>query len=154
MLFVDRIKSLNFSDLTIDLSRPIGRGAMDSDDHEIFWGVLQRDKIEQLRLISASFEQKRSKSVRDEFRCPLEHDSVLQNIAKHFRRSQLRPQLLMTAGSNNNDRCVRLSTLIYGVVGRRIARVQSDQNIGVSHRKISDAAANEFQPVETACLRN
>src|SRR3954470_6086213 len=121
MLFVDRIKTLDFSDLTIDLSRPTGRRATDSDDHEIFWSVLQWDKIEQLRLISASFEQKRSKSVRDEFRCPLEHDPVLQNIAKHFRRSQLGPQLLMTAGSNNNDRCISLGTLIYRVVGRRIA---------------------------------
>ena len=63
----------------------------------------------------------------------------------------MRADLLVTAGGGDDDLGFCGDSFVQGIVGRGVAGVQCDQDVGTCRVETADRALDEIQAVETAC---
>ena len=96
----------------------------DGRNHQIFAGVLGRNKLEDPGLVTSPLEQQGPQRVRREFCMTLPKNSVTQRAGQRRRHRQLGPNLTMAARRDQQQRRFRLHPLGQRLVGRGVAGVQ------------------------------
>src|SRR6266568_4494166 len=122
-------------------------------NHQVLRGMIGRNEFEYLGVVPGPFEQVSAQRVGDKLRLPLKQDAVLERLRKNRRRAELRAQLLMTAGCDEYQCGAGLDTFRDGVVGRRVARMQRDEDIDPVERRAFDRAGFELKSAEPALTR-
>ena len=125
---------------------------LDCRNHQILCGVLDRNKLEHFRSVARPFQQVRAQRVGYKFRLALLENSVALRRAKYRRRGQLGAQLLLATraddehlGSRGNASCQR-------VIGRSVARVQSNQYVAGFERDVGNCSRREGKSIRHAVL--
>src|SRR2546423_11985058 len=127
--------------------------APDGGDHCVLARVLGRDELEDLHAVACAFEQERAQRVGHGLGLALKQNPVAQDAAQRFGRAHLRPQLLVTARRGDDDRGSGLDALEYCVVGRRVAGVERDEQVGARQREVLNETGLKLQAVEARAPR-
>src|SRR5438552_14851468 len=122
-------------------------------NHQILCGMLGGNELEYFGVVPGTLEQASAQRVGDKLRLSLTQDAVPEGFRKFRRRAELRAQLLVTAGCDQDQCSAGLDTLSDGVVGRRVARVQCNEDIDPVERGAFDGARFELEPAEPALTR-
>ena len=135
--------------LTVFRMFPFHRG-----NHQIFRGMLGGNELEYFGLVPGPFEQGSAQRVGDKLRLPLTQDAVPEGFSKNRRRPELGTQFLVTARCNQYQCSACLDTFREGVVRRRVARVQGNEDIDLVERRAFDRAGFEPKSAEPALTRS
>ena len=118
-------------------------------DHQVLGGVLGRDKFEDFRVVTGPLEQRRAQGVRDKLGLALTQDAMLEGASQHRRRAQLRTQLFVATGRDQDQGRAALNSFCDRVVAGGVARVQRHEDIGAVEGRAFNRARLEAQSVET-----
>jgi hypothetical protein len=107
--------------------------------------VLGGDELEHLGLVAGPFKERGPQRIRDELGVSLQENAMPQCASEHGRRPEQRPNFLVAAGRDHDERRAGLHPFREGVVGGGIARVKGDQHIDAFDRGLGDGANLEAQ---------
>src|SRR5437660_4454650 len=115
--------------------------------------MLGRNELEYFGVVPGPLQQGGAQRVDDKLRLPLTQDAVLERFGENRRRPELRTQLFVTTRRDQDQCRACLHALGDGIVGRRVARVQRDEHIGVVERSSRNRAGFELKSVKPALTR-
>src|SRR6185503_13361548 len=115
--------------------------------------MLGGNELEYFGVVPGPFEQTGAQRVGDKLRLPSKQDAVLERFGENWRRAELRAQLFVTARRDQDQCRAGLNAPGDGVVGRRVARVQRDEDIDPVERRAFDRAGFELESTKPALMR-
>jgi hypothetical protein len=112
--------------------------------------VLQRDKLEHLRVVAVRLQQQRAQPVGDHLGLLAQVDAMLQHRLEQLWQLHLRTDLLVAARRAHDDGCARADAGVQRVIGGGVAGVQRNHDVEALRHEAADVAGLEAQAVEPA----
>ncbi len=145
-MFADLVERLQRLDFFQQLRVVDRLRAFDRQDHLVLVGVLQRDELEHLGLITAGFEVQRTQAVGDHFRLLAQVQAVLQHRLEQHRALDLQTNLFVAARRAHDDRRAGADAGVDRVIGGDVAGMQGDHHVQFARRDAAHIPAFEHQP--------